>query len=159
MSEPPADHPTPRVFLDTSALFAGIWSEAGGARALLQLGEAGALELLVSSEVLAELDEAIRRKAPHLLPAVTALLHSARVRVVPPPSPEVRRCAAALIHHRGDAAVLAGAMAASPDYLVTLDAKHLLGNPMLAQLPFILGTPGDALAWWRGQVGTEPGGG
>jgi hypothetical protein len=39
----------PDIFLDTSALFSGIWSETGGARMLLKLGEATAIKLSVSS--------------------------------------------------------------------------------------------------------------
>jgi len=42
------------VFLDTSALFAGIWSAEGGARLVLRLAEVGAIRLLVSSQVLDE---------------------------------------------------------------------------------------------------------
>ena len=37
-----------RVFLDTSALFAGIWSASGGARMILKLGEADTIQLLIS---------------------------------------------------------------------------------------------------------------
>ena len=44
-----------RAFLDTNALFAGIWSVEGGARMILKLGEAGAIRLLVSSQVLSML--------------------------------------------------------------------------------------------------------
>lgn len=55
------------AFLDTSALFAGIWSAEGGARMLLKLGETGAIRLLVSSHVLDEIERALRRKAPDTL--------------------------------------------------------------------------------------------
>ena len=52
-----------RVFLDTSALFAGIWSVAGGSCMILRLGEAEAIRLLVSLQVLDEIEGALRRKA------------------------------------------------------------------------------------------------
>jgi hypothetical protein len=36
---------------------------------------------------------------------------------------------------------------------VTLDRQHLLGNEALADAcDFPVGTPGDALAWWRAKV-------
>ena len=49
------------VFLDTSALFAGIWSSEGGARMILRLGETRAIRLLVSPQVLDEIEGALRR--------------------------------------------------------------------------------------------------
>ena len=54
------------VFLDTSALFAGIWSATGGGRMILKLGEAGAIRLLVCPQVLDEIESALRRKAPDM---------------------------------------------------------------------------------------------
>ena len=66
--------PTTRAFLDTSALFAAIWSEEGGGRMLLRLGEAGAVQIVVSRQVLAELERAIRSKAPHALGSLAVLL-------------------------------------------------------------------------------------
>ena len=56
--------PTPDIFLDTSALFSGIWSATGGARMLLKLGEAQAIKLSVCSQVLTEIEGVLRRKAP-----------------------------------------------------------------------------------------------
>jgi len=50
-------------------------------------------------------------------------------------------------------ATVADALQATADYLITPDREHLLGNTRLAgevQLP--IGTPGDFLAWFRGQV-------
>ena len=56
--------PETRVFLDTSALFAAVLSSGGGARALLKLGESGAIRIWVGPTVLQEADEVFRRKAP-----------------------------------------------------------------------------------------------
>ena len=147
---PPADPPRARLFLDTSALFAGIWSAAGGARALLLWGEAGLVELLVSSEVLAEIEAVLRRKAPELLGCVTVLLARAQITVVPAAEPRSLAVLADALVRPGDVAVVAAALAAQPDFLVTLDRQHLLDNEVLAErCPFPIGTPGDALAWWR----------
>ena len=139
-----------RVFLDTSALFAGIWSEQGGARMLLKLGEMEVIRLLVSPQVIAEIDAVLRRKAPHLLGLLALLLDEANVEILTQPSEEARKRASGLVTHPGDALVLAAALDARPDYFVTLDRAHFLDNDRLTQaVPFPVGTPGDFLAWWR----------
>ena len=143
----------PRVFLDTSALFAGIWSAVGGARMLLRLGEAGAIELLISPQVLAELQAALARKAPEALPLAAVLLDRSAAIVATPPDHDHLELAGALIAHPGDAAIVAAAWQASSDFLVTLDRQHFLDNSELAAgVPFAIGTPGDALAWIRMQL-------
>jgi len=141
------------AFLDTSALFAGIWSAEGGSRMILKLGEARAVRLLVSPQVLDEIESALRRKAPNMLGLLTLLLDRSGVEVVPSPISETVRDSQALTGHPGDAQVLAAAWAAGADYLVTLDRKHFLKNQTLrAAVPFPVGTPGDFLAWYRAQL-------
>ena len=147
-----ATSPRPRIFLDTSALFAGIWSDEGGARMLLRLGEAGAVELLISPQVLVELQAALARKAPDTLPLAAVLLDRAAGTVVPSPDEDHLQLAGALISHPGDAAIVAAAWQAASDFLVTLNQQHFLENSsLIAGVPFVIGTPGDALAWIRAQ--------
>jgi predicted nucleic acid-binding protein len=141
------------VFLDTSALFAGIWSAEGGGRMILKLGEAGAIRLLVSPWVLDEIEGALRRKAPDMLGHLTLLLDRSGVEVASSPGPETVRDSQALAGYPGDAQVLAAAWSAGVDYFVTLDRKHFLDNLALRDnVPFPVGTPGDFLAWYRGQL-------
>lgn len=52
----------PRIFLDTSAIFAALWSPTGGERELLKLSEANAIRITVSSYVLSEIDSVLKRK-------------------------------------------------------------------------------------------------
>lgn len=138
------------VFLDTSALFAGIWSAEGGARMILRLGEVEAIRLLVSSQVLDEIERALRRKAPATLGLLALLLDRSGIEVVPSPTPKVVQDSQALIGHPGDAQLLAAAWAAGVDYFVTLDRKHFLDNQVLKDnVPFPIGTPGDFLAWYK----------
>jgi predicted nucleic acid-binding protein len=138
------------VFLDTSALFAGLWSAEGGARMLLVLGEAGAVDLLASAQVLAEIERAFRRKATHLLGQLAWVLDQSRVEIAPrAPASVLARCMR-LLGQKGDAEVAAAAWAAEVDFLVSLDRPHFLENRALrAAAPFSLGTPGDCLAWLR----------
>ena len=145
----------PRLFLDTSALFAGIWSAQGGARMLLKLGEAGAVELLVSSQVLEEIEDVMRRKAAQLLPTLALLLDRSQTKIEPTaPSEIVERCNS-LVSHAGDAHILSDAWANQADFLVTLDRAHFLDVPGLdGQVPFLIGTPGDCLNWIREKLQT-----
>lgn len=142
--------PKPRVFLDTSTLFAGIWSAEGGARMLLRLGEAEALQLLVSSQVLEEIDEVMRRKATQHLASLVVLIDRSQAIVVPSASAGVLAHCRELIPHPGDAHILADAWQNGTDFLATLDKMHFLNLPDLSQqIPFPIGTPGDCLAWYR----------
>jgi len=145
-----------RIFLDTSALFSGIWSESGGARLILRLGEAGALQIVLSQQVLNELDSVLRRKAQHLLPILARLLDRIRAEIGAPGSDEHYQSCLALTSHPGDAHILADAWQAGVAHLVSLNQKHILDHPELAQtLPFTVGTPGDFIQRYRSTLQEE----
>jgi predicted nucleic acid-binding protein len=139
-----------RIYLDTSALFAGIWSESGGARLILRLGEAGAVQIVISQQVLNELDDTLRRKAAHLLPSLALLLDRVQAEVAGPGSAEQTSACLGLSGHPGEARILADAWQAGVTYLVSLNQKHPLNHPEFASsLPFEIGTPGDFLQKFR----------
>lgn len=144
--------PEYRVFLDTSAVFAAVLSATGGARALLKMGESGAIGVWLGPMVLKEADEVFRRKAPDLLPLLATLLHQAQAQTGPPATAEQQARTAALVDYAPDARIVAEALACQADFLVTHDQQHLLRNPRLDVLPFRVGTPGDCLAWLRQQL-------
>ncbi len=75
----------PRVFLDTSVLFAAVLSETGGARLVLSLGEAGVIRVWIGPRVLREADGVVERKAPESKVRFALLLDRARVGVAPEP--------------------------------------------------------------------------
>ena len=138
-----------RVFLDTSALFAAVWSETGGARLILKLGEAGALSLWVGSWVLREADAVLMRKAEHSRVRLALLLDRAGVRVGEEASRQTIEQPQEAIEYLPDAQVLAEATELGVDDLVSCDRKHLVGNPHTEGLPFRIGTPGEFLEWYR----------
>lgn len=146
----------PRIFLDTSALFAAVWSAQGGARALARLGELCTVSLVVSSQVLTELDRTVNSKASQIIADVAVILNEARLTVVDPaPSALVNYCES-LTGYANDAHVLAAAWHAHVDYFVTLDRKHFLSNEVLIQeSPFPIGTPGDCLGWLRTKLAPD----
>ncbi len=145
-----------RVFLDTSVLFAAVLSETGGARFILELGESDVVQLWVGPRVLQEADGVLARKAPKSKAIFAALLDRAKVSVGPHPDEAALAQANAIVDYPPDAHILAEALAAEVDYLVSLDRKHLVGKPKESELPFPLGTPGDFLDWFRNYLPQNP---
>lgn len=144
-----------RVYLDTSALFAAIWSSEGGARMILKLGEVGAIQITISSQILKEIESALRKKAPQALGALALTLDRCNAISLPEPSQELIDECNQFIHHPGDALVLAAARKSELDYFITLDRKHFIENKALrAAAHFHIGTPGDFLDWFRGLLMT-----
>jgi predicted nucleic acid-binding protein len=142
-----------RVFLDTSALFAAIWSEAGGARMILKLGEAEAVQILIGKQVLVEIDAVLRQKHPAALPGLALLLDRCRVAVSEAADEEILARCLSLTQHAGDARVLAEAWCTGADYFMTHDQQHLSGNlAVLEGAPFPVGSAGDFLGWYRARL-------
>lgn len=142
-----------RVFLDTSALFAGIWSSSGGSRMVLKLGESGSIQLLASAQVLQEIENALREKAPGTLGYLALLLERSGIEIVPRSGEDLLNSCRHLVQHPGDLHVIAAAWGSGAAYFVTLDRKHFLDNARLrGTAPFPIGTPGDFLNWFRRKV-------
>jgi len=91
----------------------------------------------------------MRRKAPELLGLLAQLLDESGVEIGKPPTTAQKKKARSLLSYSPDADVLAQAMSAEPDWLVSHDKEHFVGNPGLDDLPFKVGTPGDVIAWLR----------
>jgi len=141
------------LFLDSSALFAGIASSTGAARVLLLLAETEHLTLTISEQVVAETERAIARKAPKALDDVRQAILTSKAQIVRDPTPEEVNSNMHLIAHPADIPIVLAAMHAKVDYLVTLNRKHFIDDPEVArQSGLRIGTPGEALAWVRGQM-------
>lgn len=142
------------IFLDSSALVAGIISDQGAARALLMLGEDEKNILTVCEQVITEVERNIARKVPKALPFARAIILDANIRVLrDPPIEEV-------IKHLGwnshvaDVSILVSARHANVDFLATLNTKHFLSDPEVSKRSGVrIGTPGEALHWIRENLG------
>ena len=88
--------PRSRLFFDSSALFAGVISPSGAARAILVLAEAGHLEILVSEQVIAETENALARKLPKALPDCRQTLRYTRLSCGTPVLMKSKRMTASL---------------------------------------------------------------
>jgi predicted nucleic acid-binding protein len=148
--------PKINLFLDSSALVAGIISPTGAARVLLLLAETGHITITISEQVVAESERAITRIVPRALGDLRKAILVSNVEIVRDPSPDEVVANSHLISHPPDAPILVAAMKAGVDYLVTLNRKHFIDDPNVARLSGLqIGTPGDTLSWVRGQISTE----
>jgi predicted nucleic acid-binding protein len=141
---------SPDLFFDSSALFAGIVSASGASRALLLLAEAGQVAITVSEQVVAETERAIARKIPRALPEFREAIRATGLRIVRDPSPDEIETYMDIIVHQADVPIIVAAMRVKTDYLVTLNRRHFLDDPAVADRSKLrIGAPGDALAWVR----------
>jgi putative PIN family toxin of toxin-antitoxin system len=121
-----------RVFLDTSVLFSAIFSAHGSARDLLHLADQNIVTLIVSQDVLDETERNLLKNSPAKLPLYTLLIDALAPEIVGDPTPaEVE--AVAQYTAQKDASIVAAAINANPDYLVTYDEKDLLRPPEVAE--------------------------
>lgn len=142
--------PSDRIFLDSSALFSGIFSAAGAARALLLLAEMKQVRLVVSEQVIVETERAVARKAPRAISDLRQAILASSVEIVPTPGEREVWKHAGLMKHPADVPILLAAMREKVDFLVTLNTRHFVEDPEVARKSGLrIGTPGDALAWLR----------
>jgi predicted nucleic acid-binding protein len=141
------------LFPDSSALIAGIVSSQGAARALLLLGESDKIDLSISEQVIAEVEHNIARKIPRALSYARQVIYQSKLRILPDPAPELVRQHADWISHEADVPILVAAVEARVAFLVTMNSRHFLVNPQVAERSGLrIGTPGDALIWVREQL-------
>ena len=116
---------------------------------MFHLAHAGSIRLMVGKRILQETEEVLKRKAPHLIGLFAQLCVEANVETGQEPDRAGLEHARSLIDYEPDAVVLAQALAANPDWLVSHDKEHFLGNPNLSGLSFKVGSPGDVISWLR----------
>jgi len=137
-----------RVFLDTSVLIAGTVSRTGASAALLDLGEAEEILIVVSQQVLVEADRVFLAKFPELIARFRDYIHNLTPLLVDDPPPSAVQEAARAIHP-DHAPILAAANLHPLDFLVTLDARHFRTPRAKAFLPIPIVTPAEFLDAFR----------
>jgi predicted nucleic acid-binding protein len=144
--------PRSKIFLDSSALIAGAISAKGAARVLLQLAEAGELNIVINEQVIEETERSLAKKSPQNLPDFRRLIKVIRPLIVKEDPEDVANCLY-MIADPTDAPILAAAIKAKVDFLVTHNRRHFLDEPKVAGKSGLkIGTPGNALAWIRGNL-------
>lgn len=138
--------PTPRikVFIDTSVLIAGVASVSGASATVLDLCEAESIQMVISHQVLVEADRNFSAKLPRLVTQFRQFIRNISPLMVEDPPAAAVEGAAALID-RKDAAILAAAIEAKVDYLLTLDKRHFLKQKIQRDIQIEVCTPADFL--------------
>lgn len=137
-----------KVFLDTSAMIAGIASSKGAARAVLQLAEIGLIELIVSRQVIVEADRNIEEKLPEMLSEYREFIKLlAPVLVDDPLQNDIVKYLTVI--NSDDAPILASAVISGSDFLVTWDRRHFIGKNIHIHSSLKIVTPGEFLKHFR----------
>jgi len=133
-----------KVFIDTNVLIAGIASVTGASAAVLDLCEAESIQMVISRQVLVEADRNFSSKLPGLVTQFRQFIRNlAPLMVEDPPATAVERAAA--LTAQKDASILAAALEAKVDYLITLDKKRFLKHKIKKSIPIEICTPADFL--------------
>jgi predicted nucleic acid-binding protein len=121
------------LFWDSSGLIAAILSpkENSPGRLLLKLGEAGAVDMRVSREVLGDCDRVLRRINPERVKQLAVILHQANIATTLDPNSETIAYCHDMTGYEPDARVLAAAVECDADLFLTHDTEHFLQNPLI----------------------------
>ena len=133
-----------RVFLDANVYFAGFDSPKGASAFILELIRRRKMEVCASRLVLREADRNLRTKSEKgALKAFRRFLQSAKIRIAPAPDEVLFKAYESFLHPK-DLPVLAAALLAKSDFLITLDRRHFLTPQVLSNIKKIkVCTPAD----------------
>ena len=137
-----------KVFLDTNVFIAGLASRTGASAAILDLGEAEEVLIVVSQQVLVEADRTFSVKFPLLVTKYRQFVKNVAPLLIDDPPPTAVRAAAQVIDP-DDAPILAAAKQEGIDYLVTLNTRHFATSKVRAFLPAPIVTPAELLTAFR----------
>ena len=140
--------PRYRLFFDTSIYIAALLSPEGAAGALIRLVEAGAVEMVVSEEVLVEADRVIAAKFPELIQESRSLWKSLSPQIALNPSANQVKIFQQKLR-KGDAAILAAASGAGVSAFVTWNTRDLMTPGVTSLVDFPIVVPGDCLKLLR----------
>ena len=133
-----------KVFVDTSVLISGLASSTGASGAVLDLCEAEVIQMVISRQVIVEADRNFLAKLPRLLSRFRQFIHDLKPLLVDDPEPSLMKKAEAIVG-RKDASILAAALEAKVDFLVTLYKKHFIRPRARKGMDITVVTPSEFL--------------
>ena len=137
-----------RIFFDTSAYIAGLRSPVGAARELLNLAAAETIGMVVSEEVVTEIDRVVTRKFPDLVQESRQIWKELKPEVMPNPSPGDMKPFLEKLD-KGDASILCSAHLARVSAFVTWNTRDFMAHGVDLLVDFPIVVPADALKLFR----------
>lgn len=125
ISPTPIEPGIPRVFVDTSVIFAGFASDRGASYAVLMLASLGLLRLVIAPYLIDEIERNLTKKLPDVLERYDTFKMQVQWEILPDPPDEAVIPWLRIVPMK-DAPVIAAAVAAKPYCLLTLDTHHLI---------------------------------
>ena len=137
-----------RIFFDTSAYIAALLSPEGAAGELIRLAEGGAISMVVSEEVIIEIDRVLSKKFPVRVEKSRELLKYLAPEIAPDPTavqekPFLRKL------DKGDASILCSAYLAKVSAFVTWNTRDFMAHGVDALVDFPIVIPAGALKLFR----------
>ena len=140
--------PQYRIFFDTSVYVAALLSPEGAAGELIRLVEGGAIQMVVSEEVIVEIDRVLSKKFPIRVEKSRELLKYLAPEIAPDPTTAQMK---PFIHKldKGDASILCSAHLAKVSAFVTWNTRDFMSDEVesLVDCPIVI--PADALKLFR----------
>lgn len=126
----PRSHP--RVFLDSNVILGGFLSTWGLDKAVLSLGAAQIVKLIIAEVIRREVERNLlihaetlsREDSDRLLGDYDLFIQLSRPEIVPPPDPCEVRKQRSLIRHLADVPVLLSALSSDPEWFITHNTEH-----------------------------------
>jgi predicted nucleic acid-binding protein len=140
--------PQYRIFFDTSVYIAGLRSSTGAARELLRLAESEAIRMVVSDEVIREMDRVITAKFPALIQESRQFWKDLKPEVVSNPGTDLVEPFLQKLH-KADAAILCAAHLAKVSAFVTWNTRDFMHPGVSTLVDFPIVVPADGLKLFR----------
>ena len=137
-----------RIFFDTSAYIAALISPKGAAGELLRLVESGAIQMVVSQEVIIEADRVLSNKFPELIQENRKLWKSLAPQIASNPTTNQTKQFLEKLP-RADAIILCSAHLAKVSAFVTWNTRDFMGQDILSLVDFPICVPADCLKLFR----------
>lgn len=140
--------PGNQVFFDTSVYIAALLSDDGAAAELLHLAEDNAIRMVVSEEVVVEIDRVLSKKFPDRIHRSRELLKRLAPEIAPNPTADQLK---EFLHKLddGDASILCSASLAKVSAFVTWNTRDFMAHGVDKLVDFPIVVPADALKLFR----------
>lgn len=140
--------PQYRIFFDTSVYIAGLRSATGASRELLRLTEGEAIRMVVSEEVIREVDRVVAEKFPRLLQESHQFWKDLEPEVVPNPRSDQMEPFLQKLD-KGDAAILCAAHLSKVAVFVTWNTRDFMAHGVSSLVDFPIVVPAEGLKLFR----------